>query len=233
MKKFIAIFIAAITVLCSIVFTSSAATANSVWETEPNDSYVTADVLDINGVIGAVCSSSNDEDYFVIEPTENGKVDLYFNTEYINTSKYVEWHIKVIVESNEEYTTLSSLYVHSNSDKYSGIANIKITTLGVETRNKYYVVVEGFNGDITPGTPTYAVGKDYSISSTFTKNSIIDIADPDITDTIKDSVSGIKNVFEGVDWLGTISTFMSKFLSVFQTLIPYFKQFINTIIGAM
>lgn len=231
MKKFIAIFIAAITVLCSLVFTSSAATANSVWETEPNDSYVTADVLDINGVIGAVCSSSSDEDYFVIESIENGKVNLFFNTIYVNDSMYdVYWLVKIIVESGGVYTTHSERYVYASSDKYSGTANIELTSLGVETGNKYYVIVKGQAEGLSC---SYPVDVEYSISSTFTKNSIIDIADPDITDTIKDSVSGIKNVFEGVDWSGTISTFMSKFLSVFQTLIPYFKQFINTIIGAM
>ncbi len=143
-------------------FSSISLTVNGAgsFESEPNNDYKSANVLNSNGTLGATMGSSSDVDYFRINAPSDGEINLSFNHRYIDNS-YVYWNIEIIFYSNGTYTTLSDKKVYGYDNEV-----IALPTVGAVSQGVYYIKISTNWND--------TVGQEYSLSCSFTSTEYVE-----------------------------------------------------------
>lgn len=149
-----------ILLVLATLFSISAASALSVsaatyYESESNDSYSTADTLNLNSTIKGVINGSKDCDVFVVKTSSNGKLTFTFNHQHADAS--TGWIVDIYCYSGGKYEELSSATV---SVKDSEVINLP--SVGAVTSGVYYIKVESIWTDIE--------NHDYSIKCAFKKS---------------------------------------------------------------
>ena len=129
--------------------------AAGLYEQEKNDDYASASVLLPNSSVTGNISDDDDKDYYVVQPTANGKLELTFNHIYQNRDAH--WKVSIYLYDSGIYTELSYLDIGLKDDE-----KIELPSVGMKKSGLYYIVVakDSWYGD-------GVIGVDYSIASKF------------------------------------------------------------------
>lgn len=76
-------------------------TKSAIWETEPNNSYKTADVMRMNKTIYASIMGSKDYDYYKIKVPNSGYMNLTVLHDYIEPYGFISDCMKVTIYNNQ------------------------------------------------------------------------------------------------------------------------------------
>lgn len=172
MKRFISAVLATIIVLSimsSCFINSSAAT---YFEKESNNSYSSADLISVGNSITGEISNYNDDDYYKIVPSSNGKLSISFKHKHSSPNSW--WYINTYYYCDGKYNQLNTTYVYLHSDE-----NIKLLDIGAVANGVYYVVVSQASG-------TEVYGYDYTISTSFSSSNYYE---RELNDTFQSSTS--------------------------------------------
>ena len=126
--------------------------AATQYEYEDNGNYAVANPVNLGDSIVGTNSSYNDDDYYLVTPSQNGKITVKFKHTYENS--YYNWHVYLYMYNDGEYTKLSDSYI----DLYDNEI-VTMPYIGAVKGRKYYIVV----------SPNYSgvCGKSYTVSTSF------------------------------------------------------------------
>ncbi|MBQ7580211.1 MAG: hypothetical protein IJU39_02775 [Clostridia bacterium] len=131
------------------------ASAATVSESESNNDYASANKITLGNTIKGTISSTSDVDYFKIQTSTNGKVDITFKHTYENNGSK-GWVICMYEYKDGKYTQITDYSIKYNSGEI-----ISLPALGVSASVVYYVAVKGISS-------YYPVGKEYQLVTSFT-----------------------------------------------------------------
>lgn len=152
MKKTVSILLSVLIALSTVSIFSFSAFAAEKTESEPNDFFSTANKINTGDTIKGKLSSYDDEDYFKIVSSSDGRLDLSF----IHTLKKSShrWYIDIYVAGDMENPIISE-EVYEEDD-----SNYRFPMLGIKKNETYYIYVSTIAGVSTTS--------DYKISAKFT-----------------------------------------------------------------
>lgn len=154
-KKALSILLVLATLFGISTASTLSASAATYYESESNDSYSTADTLNLNSTIKGVINGSKDCDVFVVKTSSNGKLTFTFNHEYADTS--TGWIVDIYCYSSGKYEELSTATIWVRDDEVVNLPSVGAVTSGV-----YYIKVGSIWTDIE--------NHDYSIKCVFKKS---------------------------------------------------------------
>lgn len=132
MKKIISIILVAMMLFSVMTVSVSAATYS---ESESNDSYSTADTLNLNSSISGIMNNSNDVDIYKVTTSANGKLSFTFNHTHTDENNVI-WWIYVYKYEDGKYNQLSRVQVNGYSDE-----KVDFPAIGAVSSGVYYVRV--------------------------------------------------------------------------------------------
>ena len=123
------------------------------YEYEDNNSYATANIVNLDESISGNISEAQDVDYYMFSPYSDGKIELDFCHNY--EDKVCGWDIYVYVNDNGQYSELSSTYVALKEKEA-----VSLPYIGAVQGRTYYVKVKrtGYSG---------SEGKEYILKTKF------------------------------------------------------------------
>ena len=152
MKKFLSLFLSIVMLFSITTGVNLTASAADYYERESNDSFYSADNLPINSSISGNCAyGSVDYDYFKITTNKNGKLNIKFSHDKID-SDYC-WTIYIYKKENDEYKQMTYKTVAASNADYS------FATIGAMADSTYYIRVSIGN--------SYIKNLNYTLSNTF------------------------------------------------------------------
>ena len=132
---------------------SSKFETSEYYEKEGNNSYRDATHINLNKKYQGIINVSEDNDFYKIETTSNGKLSITFNHTY--EDEYGCWSIEVYRYINGEYQCISKRNVNLRDSEI-----ISMPYIGAEKKGIYYIkVYDNYNESI--------IGRNYSITSNF------------------------------------------------------------------
>ena len=151
MKK-IKLLLIALAIMFSFAISANAASM----ETEENDSYYTADYVTPGETITGTINNQDDNDYYEIVPSANGKLTVSFSHKYRDNGR--GWTIYIYKFDDGEYEQLSCVNVALNDNE-----TVTLPFVGLVKGHSYYIrVVKDYYNDV--------VGIQYTLKTSFTKS---------------------------------------------------------------
>lgn len=128
--------ISVLLVLCTVFAFAVPANAATYWETESNNAYSTANIINVNNSVQGNIKDAYDEDYFKIVSPADGKLTLKFCHNYRNSSAW--WIVNVYRYIDGSVYQLSTTQVYVSGDNVISLPDIGAVKNGV-----YYIRVVG------------------------------------------------------------------------------------------
>ncbi len=129
-------------------------TKTNSWETEFNNTIVTANKKSYNTHINGVLQSSSDKDWYSFDVSKSGKVRIALSHDYINSSSSY-WKVSIYDSGNNKIT----------SQSFAGNALVTAYSDPIDVqKGTYYILVEsGYYSSAVP----YCVAAEYSTNGSF------------------------------------------------------------------
>ena len=151
-KKLLSLLLAIVMLFSITAGIDLSAYASTYWEKESNDSFFSANTLPVNSSISGNFLNWN-EDYYKITVNQNGKLNLKFVHDKIDSSYY--WSVSVYKEENGKYKNVTAWKTIATIDQ-----DYVFPTIGVTKGSTYYIEVSVSNYEID-----YL---NYTLTNTFT-----------------------------------------------------------------
>lgn len=126
--------------------------AGMTYEYEENDSFVTANNINLGESITGTIGTSGDADYYMVSPTADGNIEIDFCHTYDDS--FSSWELTVYIYADGQYTELSSKKIKLNDNE-----KISLPDVGVVKNGIYYIRVYSTGEKI--------VGINYIIQTSF------------------------------------------------------------------
>ena len=134
-------------------------TASEYWESELNDSYTTADEIDIGNTYSGYIRDDYDADFYCFEHMDSGSIDITFKNELVNNSS-AKWKV-VLYKYTNQLKEIASFTAKATDGK-----TIK-SGIGIE-KGIYYIKVVDNEYD-------YIINAEYSICVSKAVKKFIDV----------------------------------------------------------
>ena len=141
------------------------AAGTNQFESEENDSFETATVIESGDSVTGVISENDDVDYYMLSAPANGKIEIDFCHVYADS--YASWNVYTYLYQDGRYIELSYNNIDLNSNE-----KVSLPYIGAEQGGSYYIKVEKYGSGV--------IGADYTIRTAFATSDYVEKEQNDV-----------------------------------------------------